>query len=342
MGTSFTMIGRATGIALICALAMQAAAQTDANFYAGKTISLVIGSGEAGVYDLGARLMARYLKKYIPGGPTVVPRNMPGASSVVAAEYIYNVAPRDGLTLSTVQPTVVLNKNLDPAAKYQPERFSWIGRVQPVELVGIAWTSSGVVKIQDARDRVVIVSASGASGTSAIVPWALNRLVGTKFEVIRGYASQRPQFLAMERGEVAAVGSAALSDVLENSDWTSNHRVSVLYAISQKRSKLAPDAPAIVELADNDTDRQVLALLGSVTDIGQTLMAPPDVPAPRLEILRDAFDKMVNDPEFAAEGRTFGINVDPLNGYSIASLVDGVSGAPAPIVEKLRLATRPQ
>jgi tripartite-type tricarboxylate transporter receptor subunit TctC len=314
----------------------------DQNFFAGKTISLIIGSGEGGIYDLGGRLMAQYLRKYIPGSPDVVPQNMPGASSVVATQYVYNTASRDGLTIATVQPTVILNKLLDPSAHYSPDRLGWIGRVQPVTLVGLSWTASGVVNIEQARKNQVIVSASGATGTSAIVPWALNKLLKTRFKVVLGYESQAPQFVAMERGEVAGIGSAALSDVLEKSDWTTHDKVAILYTIAQKRSRLAPNAPAITELARNDQDRRVLALLGSVSDIGQTLMTPPDVPKQRLEILRKAFDAMIHDPNFIAAGQKFNMSVDPMSGVNLATLVKTTSDAPEPIVAKLRAVTRPQ
>ena len=330
----------ATAIALLAGLSCASA--QDAGFYAGKTISLVIGSGEGGIYDLGGRIMARYLRKYIPGTPNIIPRNMPGASSVVAAEYIYNVAAKDGLTISTVQPTVVLNRVLDSTAKYESAKFSWIGRAQPVVLVGIAWAESGIRTVEDARQKAAIVSASGATGTSAIVPWALNEIAGTKFKVIRGYESQRPQFLAMERGEVNGVGSASLSDVIANGEWAEKKRISYLYAISQKRTPLLPDTPALPELTADPRDRQVLSLLGSVTDIGQTLMAPPGIPADRLATLSQAFDKMVRDPEFIAEAEKIGMNVDPLSGKDLANLVKGASDAPPDVLERLRLVTRMQ
>ena len=340
------VLARGAGVVVIGAMiggaGARVPAQAEPAFYAGKTISLVIGSGEAGVYDLGGRLMARYLKKYIPGAPNVIPRNMPGASSIVAAEYLANVASRDGLTIATVQPTIVLNKILDSGAKYEPPRLQWIGRVEPVALVGVSWTASGVTRVEQAREREVVVSASGATGTSAIVPWALNRLIGTRFNVVRGYESQRPQFLAMERGEVAGVGSAALSDVLENADWLANKRVALLYMIAQRRSPLAPDTPSIVELATSEDDARVLSLLGSVTDVGQTLMAPPDAPAARLDILRQAFDAMVRDPEFVAEAAKLRINVNAMGGADLQRLIAATSAAPPAVVERLRAATQPQ
>ncbi|HTH96054.1 MAG TPA: tripartite tricarboxylate transporter substrate-binding protein [Stellaceae bacterium] len=340
--TSFS--GRCVALALAASLQFVpgTAQAANPNFYAGKTISLVIGSGEGGIYDLGGRLMARFLEKYIPGHPTIVARNMPGASSVVATQFVYNSAPPDGLTIATVQPTVVLNKLLDPSAKYVSEKLSWIGRVQPVTLVGLSWTASGVTNIRQAETQQVIVSASGATGTSAIVPWALNKLVGTRFKVVRGYVSQAPQFVAMERGEVAGIGSASLSDVLEKADWTAQKKVTILYTIAQHRSSLAPNAPALTELAKTDQDKKVLALLGSVSDVGQTLMAPPGVPKDRLDILRKAFDAMVKDPDFAAGGKVFNMGVDPLKGADLAALVSDASNAPAPVVERLRAVTRPQ
>jgi tripartite-type tricarboxylate transporter receptor subunit TctC len=342
MKTCFFSLSGAVLLSMGLGHGMTALAQTEPDFYAGKTISLVIGSGEGGIFDLGGRLMARFLQKYIPGNPTIVPRNMPGASSVVAAQYVYNVAPRDGLTLAAMQPTIVLNKNLDPTLKYQPERLSWIGRVQPIAFVGIAWSASGVKTIADARERTVIVSAQGASGISAIVPWALNRLAGTHFRVITGYESESPAFIAMERGEVQGVGSAALSDVLEHQEWFADHRIAVLYSIALKRPAQVPDAPAIVELADNDTDREVLALLGSVTDIGQTLMAPPGIPADREAVLRKAFDALMNDPDFVNEAGKIGIIADPLGGDALSALVTSASEAPPEVLEKLRVVTSPQ
>src|SRR5215472_14612238 len=267
----------------------RAAADPVADFYRGRTVTFIIGSGEAGAYDLGGRRMVRYLARYIPGHPTMVPQNMPGASSVRAASYIYSVAPRDGTALGTAQPTIVLNKLLEPAAAYEPNKYTWIGRLQPMTLVGVAWTSAANHTMPDARERKLIVSASGASGTSAILPWALNRLAGTHFQVVTGYQSLVPHLLAMERGEVEAVGSTTLSDVLKRQEWIKAGKVNFLYTIAARRSSQLADVPAITEFAHNDLDRTVLRLLGSVTDIGFTIMAPPGVPAERAAALRKAF-----------------------------------------------------
>jgi tripartite-type tricarboxylate transporter receptor subunit TctC len=311
------------------------------DFYRGRTVTFVIGSGEAGVYDLGGRLIARHLTRYIPGHPGIVPQNMPGASSLRAASYIYNVAQRDGSVVGAVQPTIALNKLLDSSAAYEPKNYTWIGRLQPMTLVGIAWTAAADHTMADARERKLIVSGSGSSGTSAIVPWALNRLAGTHFQVVTGYQSAIPQLLAMERGEVEGVGSASLSDVLARPDWIKSGKINFLYAIAARRSTQLPDVPAIAEFAQNELDRTVLGLLGSVTDIGLTVMAPPGVPAERAASLRKAFGDMVRDPDFLAEAGKIGLDPEPQSGEELQTVVAGTLGATGEAVQKLRQVTQP-
>jgi tripartite-type tricarboxylate transporter receptor subunit TctC len=341
------MSGRIALASLLAALAVwfapaKAAADPVADFYRGKTINFIIGSGEGGAYDLGGRLMARYLARYIPGNPTLVPQNMPGASSVRAASYIYSVAPRDGTTLGTAQPTIILNKLLDPRASYEPEKYTWIGRLQPMALVGVAWSAAAHHTMADARKDKLIVSASGASGTSAIVPWALNRIAGTHFQVVTGYQSLVPQLLAMERGEVEGIGSASLSDVLKRQDWIANGKVNFLYTIATRRTAKLPEVPTIVEFAQNDRDRAVLRLLGSVSDIGFTIMAPPGIPADRAAVLRTAFAAMVKDPGFLAEAAKIGLEPEPFPGEGLQSVVADTLGATGAAVQKLRAVTQPE
>ena len=313
----------------------------DADFYRNKTINLYIGSAESGMYDSGGRLMARLLPRYIEGAPTVVPRNMPGASSVRATEFLYNVAPKDGLAIASVQPSVVLNKVLDPAARYEPEKFAWIGRVQPVTLVGISWHTSGVLNAADAKMKSIPMGASGAQGTSAMVPWALNALTGAKYNVVRGYQSSRQQILAMEKGELGGVGSTGLTDLLARDDWMQGGMVKFLYAISRTRSKHLPDVPALVELADDRLARDVLGMLGSVSDVGQTLMGPPGMDTARTAQLRRAFEALMKDGEFIAEAKKLTIDVEPLSGAELEKVVASGVSAPKDVMEKLRTVTRP-
>jgi tripartite-type tricarboxylate transporter receptor subunit TctC len=330
-----------SGVLALAVSATPLSADPVEDFYRGRTVTFVIGSGEAGAYDLGGRLMARYLASYIPGHPTIVPQNVPGASSVRAASYIFGVAPRDGTALGTAQPTIVLHKLLDAAAAYEPNNFTWIGRLQPMTLVGVAWTDAANHTMADARARKLVVSASGASGTSAIVPWALNRLAGTHFQVVTGYQSLIPQLLAMERGEVEGVGSASLSDILARQDWIKTGKVNFLYTIAARRSRQLPEVPAIVEFARDDLDRTVLRVLGSVTDIGFTIMAPPGIPADRAASLRKAFDDMVRDPDFRAEADKIGLNPEPQSGEALQTVVADTLGGTGEAIQKLQQVTQP-
>jgi tripartite-type tricarboxylate transporter receptor subunit TctC len=341
------MSGRCALAAVVAALSVwfgpaHAATDAVAEFYRGKTINFIIGSGEGGAYDLGGRLVARFLARYIPGNPTLLPQNMPGASSVRAAAYIYSVAPRDGTAFGTAQPTIVLNKLLEPDASYQPDKYTWIGRLQPMTLVGLAWSAAAHHTMADAEKEKLVVSASGASGTSAIVPWALNRLAGTHFQVVTGYQSLVPQLLAMERGEVEGIGSATLGDILKRQDWIAGRKVNFLYTIASQRSASLPEVPAIVELAQNELDRAVLRLLGSVSDIGFTIMAPPGMPADRAASLRAAFAAMVKDPAFLAEARTIGLEPEPLSGEALQRMVADTLGAGGAAMQKLRAVTQPE
>ena len=166
-----------------------AAADPVADFYKGKTISVIVGAGPAGGYDLSARLVARHLPRFVSGNPNVVVRNMPGASSNLAALHVFNVAARDGSVLGMFQPTFVIEKINDHSLKYEPDQFTWISRVDTSTLVGIVWHKSPVQTIADAKQKQAVLAGIAASGTAATVPWALNQIIGTKFKVALGYSS---------------------------------------------------------------------------------------------------------------------------------------------------------
>ena len=183
-------------------LAVPAWAQGSPDFYRGKTIQLIIGTGEGGGYDLSARLVAQFLPEFIPGHPVIVPRNMPGAGSIAAAEYVYSVAPRDGTVISIVQPTFLLEKITDRSRKYEPEKLSWIGRADQSVVMGVIWRTSPAQSVKEATDKQVVIAANGPAGTSATIPWALNKMLGTKYKVVLGYDSSALMGLALRSKSV--------------------------------------------------------------------------------------------------------------------------------------------
>jgi tripartite-type tricarboxylate transporter receptor subunit TctC len=327
---------------LVVAVSLSTArAQSPAQFYAGKTITLNIGSGVGGSYDAAGRLVAQYLKKYIPGNPTVVPQNMPGASSVRAAEYVFNVAPRDGTSFGFVQPTVVLNRVLDPTAKYDPRRLTWIGRLQRMVFVGVGWHDAPAHSVEEAKDKEIIIAGNAATGPAAMVPWALNALVGTKFKVVRGYESAAANLLALQRGEVQGIGSTGLADILSRPELLEKKLVNFLYVIDIVRSPKIAEIPTIVDVGKSEDDKKILMLLGNPSSIGMTVMGPPDVPEERTAALRQAFDEMLRDPQFIADAQKREIDPNLLGGPELSNLVaENFSVAPA-LVEKLRAITSP-
>src|SRR5215470_13253311 len=308
--------------ALVTAACLATArAESAASFYSGRTITLIIGSGVGGSYDAGGRLVAQHLKRFVPGNPTVVPQNMPGASSVRAAEYVYNVAPRDGTVFGFVQPTVVLNKVLDPSAKYEPRRLTWIGRLQRMTFVGVSWHDAPARSVEEAKRNEIVMAGNAATGAGVTVPWALNALIGTKFKVIRGYESAAANLLALQRGEVQGIGSTGLADILGRPEFLEKKLVNLLYVIDTVRSPKIADVPTVVEVGISEEDRKILSLLGNPSSIGQTVMGPPDIPEDRTAALRQGFAEMLQDPQFIADARKREIDVSHLSGPDLQHLV---------------------
>jgi tripartite-type tricarboxylate transporter receptor subunit TctC len=312
-----------------------------ADFYRGKSISLIIGFGEGGGYDLSARLVAQYLPRFIPGNPSIVPRNMPGASSVRAVEYFHNVAPRDGTALGFFISTITLDKATDRSLKYEPERFTWIGRVDSAVTFGVVWHDAPVQSVDQAKRQKLILAAIGPAGTAATLPWALNRLIGTQFAVVTGYDSSATMGLAMERGETQGIGSTSWDYLLTKPDWIAEKKIRIIYTLGLARDARAPDAPTILDLVESPRDKQVMTLLASTSTIGRALVAPPEVAADRAAALRQAFAAMVKDPAFLADAKKRQLGVDPLPGAAIQGIVAEVMAMPSDIVETMKAVTQP-
>ena len=312
-----------------------------ADFYKGKSISFIIGTGEGGGYDLSSRLVAQHLGDFIPGHPRIVPRNMPGAGSIEAAEYAYSVAPRDGTALVMVQPTFVLEKLTNPARKYETGKFSYIGRVDQSILVGLVWHTSPAQSIEDLKRIPISVSANGAAGTSATIPWALNRMIGTKMKVVLGYDSSAAMGLAMQRGETDGDASTSWDYLETKHEWFEQKLINILYTISLTRFSKIPDVPTVLELTDNVRDRNALKLIASTSTIGRAVMSTPGVPPERLEALRRAFDEMVKDPQFLADAKTRNLGVDPMKGEDLQKIAADVASQPQDVIDAMIADTAP-
>jgi tripartite-type tricarboxylate transporter receptor subunit TctC len=270
------------------------------DFYKGKTVQLIIGTGEGGGYDLSARLVAQFLPDYIPGRPVVVPRNMPGAGSIAAAEYVYNVAPKDGTVVLIVQPTFLLEKINDRSRKYEPEKFSWLGRVDQSVVMGVIGAKSPAQSVAEAKTRTVVIAANAAAGTSATIPWALNKMIGTRYKVVLGYDSSANMGFAIEKGEADALGSTSWDYLETKRDWFEGpNKVKIPYVITLQRFKKLPDVPTVAA-----------TLPGFDAEAWFALAAPGATPAPLLTQVNAAVRAALATPgvqaRFAEAGATAG------------------------------------
>src|SRR5438477_1626632 len=266
-----------------------ASAQSAEQFFARKTVTISIGYTAGGSYDLYGRLVARHFGKHIPGAPIVVAQNMPGAGSLKAANYIYEVAPKDGTALGVVVESAALEQALaNPAALYDAEKFAWIGRVATSNNIFMQWHTSKVQSIADSRRLESSLAGTGPGSIAETVPRLLNALTATKFKLISGYPASTEAMLAMERGEVDGASSSWTAVKVGKQEWLRNKKVRIILQTTPQRIAELPDAPSLGEIGNTDEDRAVFALYASGSAIGRSLLAPPGVPADRVKALRNA------------------------------------------------------
>ncbi len=316
-----------------------AAAQSVDDFYKGKTVEFVIGLSAGGGYDVYARLVARYMAAHIPGKPQIVAKQMTGGGSRVAANYGYNIAPKDGTVLVMPDQSLPLQQALgDPTVKFDSTKLNWIGNPIADNNTLSAWHGTGVTRWEQARDRVMSLGATGPN-TSAWYGQAMNVMVGTKFKIIMGYPGGNEINLALEKGEVDIRGSNSWSSwKVTRPDWVlgANKKLNVLVQIGLKRDPLLADVPLLMELPTDSDDQAALRLLSAPTTIGRPLFAPPNVPGERVKALRAAFDATMKDVAFVEEAKKAQLDLQPVSGEELQKIVDEIVATPPRVVERLK------
>ena len=321
----------------LLAAAGSAAAETVEAFYRGKTISLLVGYPPGGANDVYGRLAARHLGEHIPGRPSVVTMNMPGAGSLRAANHIFRVAPGDGTVLGLLVPTLALEAKLgSSAAKFKASQFGWIGRLATATGITFVTRSARVQSIADAFTTEVVLGATGRSATNAIYPTVLNNVLATKFRIVTGYEGSAAAMMAMDRGEVD--GHSATLEILKavRPDWLTLGKIKIIVQYSAHRSADLPDIPTAVELARTPEQAAILRAISSGGDIGKFLLTTPRTPADRIEALRRAFDAMVQSPAFGDDAKQLRLELDPLPGERLQRIVEEVEALSPDITEKVK------
>lgn len=315
---------------------------TAQEFYAGKTVSIVVGSAPGGSYDLYARIVARHIGQHIPGNPTFVVQNMPGANSKLMAGYVYNVAAKDGTVLGAPLNTVPINQIVEAdATKFDAAKFNWLGAVSSPANVLVTWHTSGVKTLEDARNKEIIIGATTSGTTQEMYPAMANNLLGTKFKIVTGYKASTEVNLAMERGETQGRGANTyLAYRFQNPDWIRDKKINLIFQMTETRDATMPDVPTLLEYAKTAEQKKVISLMVKSETIGRPLLAPPGVPAERVAMLRKALMDVVKDPEFLAEAEKSQLEISPVSGEKLQAIVQDIVNAPPDVIEKYKAAVK--
>ena len=314
-------------------------AQAD-DFYKGQTVTIILSSAPGGGYDAVARTLAAHLGKHIPGNPTVVVKNMAGAGGIVAANFLYNVAPKDGLTIGGLQNNVPFEPLFGTKeANFDPTKFIWLGTPSYETAILTVWHTAPVQKWEDAKKTELTMGSSGNNSTPSFYGRLLNEVLGLKLKIIVGYESQTHAFLAMEREEINGYPSVFYNSLVATKPtWLPEKKIKLLVQMGAQKEKDLPDVPLLSDLVTKPEDKALAAAAIAPLTAGRPYLMPPGVPADRVEIMRKAFVDTFKDPEFLAEAekRRLGVNA-PRDGKALQEVIEGVYKNTAPKeIDRLR------
>jgi tripartite-type tricarboxylate transporter receptor subunit TctC len=331
------LVCRCAVFAAMAFLAASGALAQGAPDFKGKTITVLIGFEPNETYDIYGRLFARFLGAHLPGQPTVIVQNMPGAGGLSCANYLYNVAPRDGTVVGVISQTAGIGQVLEtPGIRYDVRKFVWIGRLSSNAQVLHTWYTSGIKTLADAMTHEVIVAGTGPTSSSVVFPHIMNDLLGTKFKVVPGYYGPNAATLAMQRGEVEGVVRPWATLKAMNPDWLRDKKINLLVLFALAAHPEIPDVPAVVDLAHDMQQRQLMALFASGNEVGNAIVAPPGLSAPVAETLRTAFDQAMTDQGYLDAAHLASFDPDPLPGDKLQQLNESTFAVPAAVVEQAK------
>jgi tripartite-type tricarboxylate transporter receptor subunit TctC len=330
---------------LIFALAIAAAiapahAQSVEQFYSGKQGKMVIGGSTGGGYDFYGRLVGPYISRHLPGKPTLIPTSMPGAGGIIAANYLYRVAPKDGSEIGIVGRAVSTQTLLNPkskAPKYDATKFNWLGTPRQETGLLLIRLPSKIKTLQDLRTHELVVSGTSPTAPPSFYPRLMNNLFGTKFKVVTGYKGSQTALLAVERGEVdghlASSAGAPLRDRI--APWIKSGKAAILAQVGVVKDPRNGNAPLILDLSRDKSERRVMEMVLTQQVMAWPFVAPPGVPAERVKALRSAFDAAMKDPEFLAAAKKQRIDIEPIGGARLNKIIEEIYASPKDLLDRL-------
>jgi tripartite-type tricarboxylate transporter receptor subunit TctC len=332
------------GLAAVAAMA-PSPASAQADFYKGKTVDLVISTGVGGGLDTNARLVARHLANHIPGNPTIVPKNMPGAGHIRAANYLATQAPKDGTVIGTFIPIFVMAYVIERsrAIQFDPAAFQWLSSTSSSNSTVYTWHAAGVKKLDDTMTKQVLMGGTGVGSYTIIYPTVMNSLLGTKFKLVTGYQSTAEISLALERGEIQGrAGNNFNSLKSEHPEWLAGNKIDLLAQVGLERDPEFSNVPLMTDFAKSDEARKILQFFSTDVVIGRPFVTSPGAPADRVAILRKAFDQMLKDRAFLDDAAKANVDVSAVDGVRIQQIVTDLINTPADIVAKAKIAMEPK
>jgi tripartite-type tricarboxylate transporter receptor subunit TctC len=333
---AFPVISLAAALAFGFASKPTSAADSVAEFYSGKSISLLIGFGPGGGYDAYARMLARHLGKHIPGNPTIVPQNMPGAGGLAATNFLFNVAPPDGLTLGVFGPFNALEPLFgNPAARFDPRKLTWIGKMDVDAGACGAWRTAGINRFSDLREKEVIFGSSGRGSTTTQQVLAIKNMLGAKVKIVQGYKGSQDITLAMRRGEVSAMCGIAVSNVLvQLRDDMKNGDIKMFIQFGRKNAPEFGDAENIYDLLTNPEDKQVAEIIFRPNELGKPFASTPGLSADKTKILREALTKTMSDPALQEEMTKLNLPISTATGEEVAQVFETLYATPKALIDR--------
>ena len=334
-----------SALTLAIVLLLAASAHAQAPFYQGKTITIIVGTKAGDAYDLYPRMLAEFMPKHIPGNPNIIIQNVPGAASMIAANQVYNVAKPDGLTIGAIYPALYFEQlTKKPEVKFDWTKFGWVGNPVTSNHLLYMRADAPFNSMDDIRtaSSAPKCGSNGITSTGYYLPKLMEETLGTKFDIVLGYQSGQDVDLAVERGEVVCRAFTITAFFAREPfiTWRKKGFVNVLMQSGAKRDARLKDPPTIYELMDkyktNEAGRSLAKVVLSAGEFGRPLVTPPGVPADRLKILRDAFDKSVSDPGLLAAAEKRRLEMDPASGAELETLAKEVMSASPEIVEKMQ------
>lgn len=308
-----------------------------ADFYRGKTVSLVVSTAAGSGYDFGARVLGRHLGRHIPGNPNVIVQNRPGGGGRTGTAFVYSVAPKDGTVIGAVQSFIATDPLLDPSVLqlFDPRHFAWLGSIANTSSVAIAWHDAPVKDIKDLYENELVVGGVGSATPMVTMPYLFHRLLGMKFSVVAGYESGNEVNLALERGEVKGrIDYSWHSLKAEHQDWIAAHKINLLFQIGLQTHPDLKALPLVIDLAKTPEDRQILQVIFLNYEFGRAFMLAPGVPEERIAALRSAFVATMADPDFLADAAASKLEVSPVPAARLAQLVEEAYRLPAALVQR--------